>query len=157
MHAGRGNLHSVKILDDHHIALSGVGTRVNQPAAIGGHINSKRRTNLRSQIQRRGVVGAFRCVESNQMTCSRRRTISKTDIISATAKDARYVVGELIERQQKAHQFRKGETVMLSDYVFHRGGALIASLRRAWASAPVRSPTHLAACSITWALHGPYF
>jgi integrase len=44
-------------------------------------------------------------------------------------------LAQLIERRQVARQVMQGEAVMLSEYIFHRGGLPIASFRKAWASA----------------------
>ncbi len=44
-------------------------------------------------------------------------------------------LAEVIERRCEARKIKKGETVMVSEYVFHRKGEPIGSFRKAWSTA----------------------
>ncbi len=44
-------------------------------------------------------------------------------------------LGELVKRCQQARQVKRGETVMLSEYLFHSNGEPIKEFRKSWATA----------------------
>jgi hypothetical protein len=81
MHESSRKARSVKILDDHDIALSGIGAGVNQPSADTSIPSTGPTCGPKSTgVEWRDPVDVLNLIK---MACSGRRPISKTDVASA--------------------------------------------------------------------------